>query len=384
MDPWTPLTRDEFISHALTSSETKGQKGPYKFQQYPKLSSSVDVEDVPKTLMTEALARTIFDKDPRYRIFSLKFYDLLIQKIKTSAFVNAHFMSTFYILLKGSTAYRFILGDAYAQDFPHSDLDIVIYINPFIPPQLFESLRSSLNSILLQVISQYKRALDYMLFLGKTTPECFIDEKTISDFKNDLMSAFNDISSENNMFLTPFESDEIRNSCSKYSFIIRDSLVQDNTVVRVEVPHYEKCERIPLRKTPIMASYNSSLNFQRENKVGADMKGEFDLYRLKITGMHVSFDEETHESKEHRIPMEFIDVSIANKDDAELISFWSHGRCIQLYDNVTNIWVTLPDINTCLQDLHKMLFVYECPEHKREKRMKKYTLLQSICTNIYM
>ena len=186
------------------------------------------------------------------------------------------------------------------------------------------------------------------------------------------------------MYLTPFESDDIRNTCSKNSFVIRDSNVLENSVVRVEVPHFEKCERIPLRRTPLLASYNSSLSFQRENTMNADMKGEFDLYRLKFTGLHVTFDAETKQSKESKISLDFIDVSIAHKDDAELQHFWNHGRCTQIYERSTNIWITVPDINTCLQDLHKMLFVYDCPEYKREKRRRKYEIMKSICVNGYM
>lgn len=387
MDPWTALERDDFIKNALNSTEQKGQKGYYRFNVYPKLSGiSIDTEDIHKTRMTNALAHTVFMKNPEYRLIPLKFYDVLVQKIKTSAFVNEHFMSTFFVILKGSTAYNFLLQDTYVNDFPYSDMDIVIYINPFISSDLFNALRASLNSILLQVLSQYKRTIDHMLFLKRDNPVSsgFMNESTIEQFKTDLKTAFEEISDNNNTYITPFESAEIRNGCSKHSFVIRDSQAIENSVVRVEVPHFEKCERIPLRRTPLLASYNSSLNFKRENKIDADMKGEFDLYRLKLTCLHMSYDEEKNESKEHKISIDFIDVTIANKEDSELVDFWMHGRCIQLYETTTDIWVTLPDINTCLQDLYKMLFVYECPEYKREKRMRKYEIMQRICVNKFM
>lgn len=384
MEKWTESDRNTFIHDALESKELKGQKGVYHYNVYPKLSGSMDVDDTSKSKMTEALAHTIFEKDPRYRLISLRFYDLLIQKIKTSTFVNVHFMINFYIILKGSNAYRMILGDSFQEDFPYSDMDIVIYINPYIPDDMFESLRTSLNSILLQVISQYKRVFDDMFFYNKSTPEWFLDQETIQGFKQDLIETFQSISTEDDMYLTPFENDSVRNSCSKYSFVLRNSNAIENSVVRIEVPHYEKCERIPLRKTPLLASYNSSLNFQRENKINAYMKGEFDLYRLKFTGMHIHTDIENQDAKETKVSLDFIDVSIAHREDAELIDFWTHGRCVQLYDKNTNIWLTVPDINTCVQDLYKMLFVYECPEHKREKRTRRYNILRNICVNSYM
>ena len=376
MDPWTPADREGFIAKALECDDQKGQCGPYHFKVYPKVGG-IDCDDPKKAAMTDALARTIFAKNPKYKMITMKFYELLVNKIRTSTFVNLHFMNNFYILMKGGNAYRMILGEQFAEDFPYSDLDLVIFINPYIGDELFNALRTSLNSILLQVLSQYKRILDHMLFLNKPSPEWFLDDATIQQFKADLKAEFEQITGFDGAFLTPFVNDEVRNSCSKHSFVLRDSVAHENSVVRIEVPHYDRCERIPLRKTPLMASHNSSISFSRG--ANAALKGEFDLYRLKFTGMYVGVDEGRNDMFENKISVDFIDVSIAHKEDAELIDFWHHGRCVNVYDHDLNLWVVVPDIYTCVRDLYKMLHVYDCPEHKREKRMKRYQIMQGLC-----
>lgn len=376
MDPWTPADRNAFIDSARTSDALRGQKGPYHFKVLPKLNGN-DFEDPKRTAVNEALAKCIFE-NPKYRIFSLKFYQLLVDKIRGSVFVNQHFMTNFFIILKGGTAYKFILGDFHKDDFSFSDLDIIICINPFLSDDLFNALRYSLHTILMQVISQYKRALDHMLFLNRPSPDWVVDQEIINSFKEDIKTAFESITGFEGNFITPFENDELRNSCSKNSFMIMDHLTKPENVVRVEVPHFEKCERIPLRKTPLVASFNSSIKFNRDKN--NTMVGEFDLFRLKFTTAYIGFNEDVEDMYEEKIASDFIDVSIPSKHDSELIDFWQYGKCMNIYVPEINIWVVVPDIPTCIMDLHKMLYIYECPEHKKEKRERRYQIFKSIYT----
>lgn len=386
MDHWTPSDRDNFINSATESSDKRGQKGPYHYKVYPKNVCSTDIDDPKKKAFCDALARVIYQGKPEYKAISLKFYELLVEKIRVSTFVNRHFMNTFFILMKGGTCYRLLLGDAYENDFQYSDLDIVIYINPYIDPELFSNLKTALQTILMQVMSQYKRILDHMLFLNKPTPEWFLDEETIHMFKEDVKREIEKITEFDGHFMSPFENDEIRNTCSKHSFMMLDSKGHDNSVVRVEVPHFPKCERIPLRKTPLLASYNSTISFNRIHGHGHGLvhdhkylAGEFDLFRLKLTGVFVGLEGDDDSIFEDKISADFIDVSIANQKDVELIDFWNHGRCLNLYVKELKMWVVVPDHLTCMNDLYKMLYVYECPENKREKREKRYNIFASLC-----
>lgn len=414
MIPWTPAARDAFIYAARTSTEMSGYQAPYQYRVYPK-NTGGETENPRRSAMIEALARTIYTKNPTYRQIPFKFYEMLIAKIRTSTFVNRHFMSDFCIVLKGSNAYCLLLENMRVPhpDFNFSDLDLVIFINPYLEPALFQSLRISLNAILLQVISQYKRTVDHMFFLNKPSADCFMDAPTIALFKEDLKMEFaniEDVGEEIVRMITPFEDDDCRNACSKNSFVLMDSLSSDNKVVRIEVPHFDKCERIPLRHTPCMVSHNSSISFCRTQQAPpastnttnattdatdttaatnasdttdatnaathtnhTELKGEFDLYRIKLMGMCIDEND-----REHIVPMDFIDVSIPAQVDAELIDFWNHGRCMNILDPILNMWMVVPDVPTCVRDLYKMLNVYECPEHKRAKRECRYAFMQSL------
>jgi hypothetical protein len=42
-----------------------------------------------------------------------------------------------------------------------------------------------------------------------------------------------------------------------------------------------------------------------------------------------------------------------------------------IYDKFANVWIMVPDITSCIEDLYKMLNVYECPEGKKMKRQQK-------------
>ncbi len=389
MEAWTPAQRDAWIKTATTASDMYGRSPPYAFKVLPKLSGT-DGEDPKKTLATETLARVIFS-DTRFRAISLHFYEQLVYKLRTSTFVSQHYQVNFFVIMKGSTAYRMLVGDAHAADFPYSDLDIVIYINPFLPPALFASLRTSINMILCQVLSKYKRVLDHMLFLNKPCPEAFLDEQTIADFKEAMKKAFDDLTHADGRFLTPFENETVRNRCSMNSFLIVPSESHENSVVRVEVPHFDRCERIPLRRTPMHASYNQTIEFNRDATQQSEIKGKFELFRLKFGCMFVGCEEAEAASEEgseptetsidvfeNRIAMDFIDVMVADITDAELIDFWGHGRCIMLLDPCTSFTCLVPDLPSCLSDLHKMLYIYECPEHKRAKRLRKYEIIRSL------
>jgi hypothetical protein len=85
--------------------------------------------------------------------------------------------------------------------------------------------------------------------------------------------------------------------------------------------------------------------------------------------------------REERVTADFIDISIASKLDSELIDFWNHGRCITMYDLSIQNWIWVPDLFTCIGDLYKMLYVYDCPESKRDKRLKKYELMRQIANS---
>ncbi len=386
---WTSEDRNEFIEYALNMKDNdRGRRGPYWFNTMSKISKP-DNENENKAKVTNVLMNTIFKK-PEYRVIALRIYQILLEKIFSHAMIRDLYQRDIVILLKGGSSYTYLIGGN-NDIFPYSDLDIVIYINPNLPKEEFENVKYLVNTLVLQTISQYKRTIDHMLFLNKPNSDQFLSEELVEKFKEDYERALNEIDDKRGVFVSAFESIASRNACSKYSFIIADSLVDEDKVVRVEIPHFENCERIPLRKTPLFCSHNRSISFNRTGDDKMEIKGCFDLYRLRWNNLFV-IDPELEETASETSPCnsmsyesataDFIDISIPGYEDAELKDFWSHGRFMNVFDSYANIWISIPDYVSVMNDLHKMLYVYECPEAKREKRQKKYDFLKTFIANI--
>jgi hypothetical protein len=389
---WTPAERDGFVTAALSSTDKRGHSGPYWFNVLPKISSAcADHEDERRTKVTRALMKAIMTR-PEYRVIALKIFDILLYKIASHPLTRRMYQRDIIVTLKGGTAYTYVVSAKWAETFPFSDLDIVIAINPYLPRDLFNRTREVLNTLVLQTISQYKRMLDHMLFLNKPIEEQILDETIIANFKEDLMAAFASLEDERGgSYISPVATPEVRNAVSKHSVMLRDSLAQEDRVVRIEVPHFEQCERIPLRKSPVMCSHNSSIRFNRTPNAAKETIGHFDLYRVRINCMYKRNDAQSSDddaadasstSSRGRdydtIAADFIDISMLAQDDAELWSFWDHGQVTSVYDRFVGMWITIPDLPTMLDDLYKMLHVYECPESKRSTRELKFKVLKDV------
>jgi hypothetical protein len=381
--------RNNFIEEARTGDNDKGNKGYYWFNVMPKINKP-DEENPKRTEATRALMNTIF-QNPKYRVIALRIYEILVHRMLANPFIRLHYQTNLVVMLKGGTAYTYMVGYS-DETFPYSDLDLVICINPFLEEALFKQIKDSVNIIVLQTISQYKRSIDYMFFSGARdhmTPEqhqrhsndMMLPPHLLEEFKEDYIRALSAIKIDGveGSFYAPFESTEIRNAASKHSFIITPSVAQTDAVVRVEVPHYEMCERIPLRRTPMVTSHNRTIDFNRSSKDGEMLKGCFDLYRLRLNNLFVP-DEQKDENRVHResVMADFIDISIPSQNDIELIEFWQKGRTVMVKDICMDLWIVIPHIHVMVDELYKMMSVYECPEAKREKRQKRYEALKSL------
>lgn len=384
MMPWTPVDRNAFIKRAVDEKvELRGSKGAYWFNVMPKNANHMEIEDIKRSKVTEALAKTIYEgAGGKFKGISTKIYDYIRDKLRDHPALSAFDLANISVIVKGSNAYALLLQPMISKDpsikasFPFSDLDIVILINPHIPEVEFERIRGVAHTVVVQAISQFKRLLDHMLFLDKPFPGSFLTPDEIKEFKTIFAKNLNDADER---FLSPFSSEAVRNACSRNSFIIAESQGHTDSVVRVEVPHYDKCECIPLRKTPLFCSYNETLEFNRAiEKDILSLKAKFNLYRMKINVMYLADSEESEDLREEKVTADFIDISIANRDDSELLDFWAHGRCIAVADFSIHNWICIPDIHTCISDLTKMLYVYECPEYKKEKRQNKLNIMKNI------
>lgn len=382
---WTPSDREDFIDEAV-NSQTNGRRGCYQFLIFPKINKTDDGETPKKNLSaaaTAAFAKTTYNSHEVLRRVSLEFYNTLFQKLVTNVYIGPCINRDVFMLLKGGNAYTYVTEHMYPEDFPYSDLDIVIYINPYIEKNNFINLQKSIKVCVVQTMSQYKRNLDNLFFLKKSESETTIlNASDVDIFKNVFTNKLN---IENEDLVSPFTDDETRNFCSKNSFMITNSKNDDSKVVLIDIPHYDRCERIPLRRTPFFCSFNETIEFDRkEIKEGQKRQlGHFDLYRIRMNVKHNIRDDNGDIIGDERIPLDFIDVSIASQDDVELIDFWNHGRCITMYDRFANVWLSVPDLKTCINDLDKMINMYDCHESKKKKRIEKLEKLQSIFNKIY-
>lgn len=351
---WTPDDRDNWIQKAKNSEENKGSFETYNFKVLPKKLNELQDEQAAKA--TEITADTIMSKN-NFKPFSLGFYVILIENIKKNQYIGQYYGRKIKILIKGGTAHNFLLPE---HNLSSSDLDIVIYIDPYCHPKEFALIQKSLHIIVLQTLSQYKRTLDSMLFLApsqSTVPNLWgMSTETIEDFKLDHIMAM-----EKAGLISPFLSNDIRNKCSRHSIVLVNSRVHDQSVVRVDIPHFHMCEKIPLKYTPLFCSYNETIH---------DVEREFHLYRMKLNCLT--------EKTGKRVACDFIDITILSRNDVELQDFWKYSRITSVYEKSIDMWIDVPDLVSCIKDLHKVLYVYDCPENKKEKRKKKLELLTQV------
>lgn len=378
MDPWTPSKRDAFVQSAVDSKEMKGREGPYFFNVLPKVDTATTDEDPRRSLLTDALAHVIYGRDA-YRGVSLCFYDLLLKKMMAHPLLSMHMFHNIVVLIKGSNAHAYFVPNS--DLFRHSDMDLSVCINPNLQQKMFDEIMVQVEIVVRQAISQYKRTLDHMLFLNKPIDGTFMSPEDIAEFKKEVCMALAQLESpppadtHRVEFVSPFEDDAFRNACSRNSFLLTNSKGHEHSVVRVEVPHFSKCERIPLRKTPLFCSFNETIDFVRD---GVERKGRFNLYRLRMNHLCVHYNAEGKVIKEEKVAADFIDVSVPDKEDAELVYFWKHGRSMNLYEPALGFWVEVPDLQTCISELERILTQYESVPSKKEKREKKLEALKKV------
>jgi hypothetical protein len=202
----------------------------------------------------------------------------------------------------------------------------------------------------------------------------------VDQFKSDLTRAIDGLHDEDGVYMSPFDNPSVRNSVSRYSFVIAKSLgIKDNkdNIVKIEIPHFEFCEKIPLRRTPLVCSHNRSINFKRIDGSFGQNDGVFDLYRLR---MNIRFQRPT--GTYEVIKSNFIDISILDRQDRELHNFWSSGNVTKVFEPSIQKEVFIPDIDTMIKDLWKMLYVYKSTDSKRSTREEKLQKLMEMKNSV--
>lgn len=403
---WTPLDRDNWIADSVKSDKERDSRNGFTFNTMLKQPLSVaEQEDPRRSFVTASLAKTLYGNHPLLKRLSLCFYKAMMLKVQQNSFLALMLRKrNFVVMVKGSNAYKMLLRHVPQANsvIEYSDLDIIVFINPFLEDGIFEQIKGSLIVLISQVMSRYKKDLDATLFANEDCmEEAILKKPFVKEFKDMYMSSLKTYDENGLTMLAPFESQKVRNFCSKRSFVILDSEAQQDHVVRVEVPHLQRCEFIPLKKTPLVLSHNKTIKFQRD--VEGKYLAHFELMRLRMNNMlvpneHEQVDDdntslsdsnegvaEFYDFKKCKvIPADFIDVSIPCKDDAELLDFWYSGgfrKCYEIYDRFVGADIMIPNINECIRDLSNILHVYTNSNMKIEKRMVRLDMFKLLDEN---
>lgn len=244
-----------------------------------------------------------------------------------------------------------------------------------------------------------------MLFLDYSEPiikNRWLDDAQINAFKSAYSTAFSMAFPDAPSI---FDNKEIRNLASRHSFLITPAVHPDlpETNVKIELPHLPGCERTPLRKSPLVYSFNDSIHAQHP-----DYTRQFQLHRLKLNNVipmphlsdsvtshiHISDDPDrpitfsfAPSFAYKRTAADFIDVCVLDQYDQENIHFWQQSYTIVPFssshahaqkDIADFIPLFTPDISFHLHDLHNMLHVYGSPDFKKKHRESKYALFQHL------
>jgi hypothetical protein len=368
---WTHDDRESFIQDAIHSEKLKGSRRPFSFKVLPGLEELDEdpARECGEAGVTKALATVLYTKDPQYTKIPLKFYQMLIIRLNEHT-MTRKFSNHVIILIKGSNAYKYLLGSSFTEEFHFSDMDIVININPELPEKIFKDLFAAIEIIVRQTMSHHKRFLENVM---NNKEEDFLSKETVANFKKDYQAELKP------GYISPFDSAEVRNQCSRNSFMLLHSVEHQGMNVKIDVPHFRYCERIPLKKTPFFCSENQTIEFLRDKQ---DSIGHFSLFRMKLNNLYQPETDSAEnispheESRPQRVAADFIDISISKRDDAELVDFWKHKNIVHIFEPLIDMWITVPDIQSCIRDLEKMLYVYECPESKRDKRILRLEKLK--------
>lgn len=303
-------------------------------------------------------------------------YKMILDRMKCNGYISQNLQHV-KVVIKGTTAYR-LLCPKEMETMPMSDLDIVICINPHLQRDIFDRIFNNMNIIVAQVLSLHKKTMDHMFFFERSNPcikHILYDNDKISDAIQSNVSQMNVYGLQ-----SVFSSIKVRNILSKTSFIVLDGAIQD-------VQFFPFCNRIPLHRTPIYCTQNT-VCFNIGERLGM-----FNLHRLKINAccttrdvisskLRVQNDEMVILKLQTRqyfdkITLDFIDISILHQCDTELLDMWNNYTFVLCRNTCIDTPIMVPDLKSCIVDLEKMLYVFNCPETKRESRYAKLQLLRN-------
>jgi hypothetical protein len=341
-----PIQRME-LHDAAVSAEKNGSLYNFQWKLIPKMTAPIEIDEDKQVAITSM--GTMMYENSGFAKLSLHVYQALYYKIK-----SFYTPSEVQITIKGSSALAFHFSNVeeYNEIFPFSDIDIAIMINPAFADEEFCAIMEHIKELTGQVFAKHKQYMDRLFFKSSLSDTIMPPSFEVYEFIDRHVQMCESID-----LVSPFVSNEIRNACSYSSFTIKNHASDPTKVVKVNEPHFNKAEFIPFNRTPIFCSMNESLD-------------DFVLYRMKWNLMDMD---------NRYTSVDFIDCIIPKKSHVELVNFAAEGGFDQNCTVVVQrygMYVSVMSLHHLLNDLYRCLYVYECPESKKEVRMKRYNILK--------
>ena len=356
-----PEQREELLAAAKATTEKYGKLHDCHFKLMDVVTGAQEVSK-DRQDMTQALGNVIYGNGGVFSGVSLACFHELYRRMYKFGSENVK------VVIKGANAIAF-----QCKDVPFSDLDIIVYINPSMSAEDFQAVYKEVSVICGQVISKHKQMLDRTFFRPREGMDTFFNEVGQEAFKTSHILEMNKAG-----MTSCFVSSEIRNASSANSIYITKSLACEDKVVRIDMPHYEKAERLPLDHTPVFCSINDTIR-KKDTETGRIT--DLTLFRIKwgsiievdTTDDSLSESSESGGTTASRIAADFVDITVLNQDDSELKDFFKRGGFrprspLTAFVNWGYWKLTCSSISECIVDLQKGIDLFDCPETKKDKK----------------
>lgn len=370
-------------ANLVATAKKATQNGSLHGHKYSILPpGQIDEIDPKRQEISDRIGSVIFDpKNPEFAKLTLDSFKELTDKLR-------HFGPKVIVTLGGSNAVALLMP---GHDlFTFSDLDLKILINPMLSEKEFGDIKTCVSGVCNQVFATHKRRLDRLLFKkreGDGESKYFFSSKEQEvKFRTAMLE---------NMpayCISPLSDDLVRNRLTNKSYMITESATVPGSSVKIEVSNLPKAERVPLVPTPIFVSVNDTIKnvLSETGRVTS-----FTLYRVRMKHMilrdtekicvYLRINKDRGDLVElqifkpyDKVNADFVDCSIPNRDDTELLSFEKRGGFrFALNQKIAayGFLLTVPTLEECRFEYEKMLTVFDCPESKREKREKRLSAL---------
>jgi len=358
-----PEQRVELLAAAKSCTEKSGKVHDCYFKVMDLMGGAMEISKERQD-MTNVLGNMVYGNNGEFSAVSLSCFNELYRRLAWYG------QETVKVVIKGNNAIAFQMPG-----IPFSDLDIVVYINPTLAKDVFDKVYADVSVVCGQVISKHKQMIDRTFFRTRDGADTLFDASYKEAFVKTHVTEFDKVGAT-----SCFISDDIRNASSSNSIYITASEVTPEKVVRIDMPHYDRAERVPLDFTPVFCSINDTIYKKSET----DRVSHLALYRIKWGSLYeVTSSDSASESggstTASRMAADFIDISLLGQDDTELLDFASRGGFVRNSPLTTfrfwNGWrITCASINECVMDLMKGIELFDCPPTKKEKKaaMIKY------------